>query len=65
VACHGVEGLKERTNSLVFSQLFSTRYEALQAERKIKKWTHRKKEALAYKGWAGLLELTKIENKGR
>ena len=56
---------KRRPIKLVFMQDFSSRYEALTAERKIKKWTRRKKEALMYQGWEGLLKLTKEENRGR
>ena len=54
-----------RPIKLVFFQNFNSRYEALVAERKIKKWTHRKKEALAFKGWDGRLKLTNEENKKR
>ena len=44
---------------VAFVQQFSTRYEALSAERKIKKWTRNKKEALIKDGWTGLINLRK------
>jgi len=39
---------------LVWSQEFSTRLEALEAERRIKPWSRRKKEALIAGDWAAL-----------
>ena len=42
---------------LVFSEIFGSRIEALQAERKIKLWTRKKKEVLISHGWAGILAL--------
>jgi len=39
---------------LVYHELFSTRIEALEAERKLKKWSRKKKEILIEKGWAEL-----------
>ena len=45
--------------TLVFVQNFPSRAEALEAERRIKKWGKRKKETLAHKGWEGILELRK------
>jgi predicted GIY-YIG superfamily endonuclease len=39
---------------LVFMQEFSTRYEALAAEKKLKKWTRVKKELLIFGGWEAL-----------
>ena len=39
---------------LVYHELFSSRDEAFQAERKLKKWTRLKKEILIYKGWEAL-----------
>ena len=44
---------------LVFMQHFGTRYEALCAEQKLKKWTRKKKEALIYEGWEGIIKLRK------
>lgn len=42
---------------LVFAQEFASRAEAIEAERKIKKWGKRKKDALIYKGWEGIIAL--------
>ena len=39
---------------LVYSEIFSTRTEALNAEHKIKKWTRFKKELLINEGWQSL-----------
>ncbi len=44
---------------VIFVQTFASRAEALEAERKIKDWNQKKKEALAYHGWEGLLALKK------
>lgn len=44
---------------LVYYELFATRYEALQAEHAIKKWTRRKKEALISKDFNLLSVLAK------
>jgi predicted GIY-YIG superfamily endonuclease len=44
---------------LVYLEIFASRYEALEAERKIKKWGKRKKYALVMKGWNGIVELRK------
>ena len=44
---------------LVFAQEFASRDEAIDAERKIKKWGKRKKDALVTKGWSGILALRK------
>ena len=35
----------------------ASRAEAIEAERKIKKWGKRKKDALIYKGWEGIIAL--------
>ena len=43
----------------MFMQEFSSRSDALEAERKIKKWGRRKKETLIYKGWEGIIALRK------
>lgn len=39
---------------LVYQELFSSRDDAFQAERKLKKWTRLKKEMLINRGWEGL-----------
>jgi predicted GIY-YIG superfamily endonuclease len=44
---------------VVFSESFASRAEALEAEQKIKKWGKRKKAALSYKGWEGIINLRK------
>ena len=44
---------------LIFVQEFASRSEALEAEIKIKDWSRKKKEALAYRGWEGILALKK------
>lgn len=43
-----------RPVALVWSQDFSTRYEALEAERRIKGWSSAKKEALIAGDWEGV-----------
>ena len=48
---------------LLFSQPLSTRYEALSAERQIKGWTRKKKEALIKADWVSLQELSKSYSK--
>jgi putative endonuclease len=45
---------RRRPVRLVWSQDFQTRYEALQAERRIKRWSRAKKEALIRGDWASL-----------
>ena len=50
-ACHTATRLPVM---LVYSQEFSTRVEALAAERQIKGWSRRKKEALIRGDWAAL-----------
>jgi hypothetical protein len=42
---------------LVFVQECASRAEAIEAERKIKKWGKRKKNALVNKGWEGIIAL--------
>jgi len=42
---------KRRPVRLVYTEKFTSRLEALTAERKIKKWTRRKKEKLIRFGW--------------
>ncbi len=44
---------------LVFAEVFASRVEAIDAERKIKKWGQRKKDALVSNGWEGILALRK------
>ena len=44
---------------LVFVQAMATRNEAFYAERKIKNWSHAKKEALIVKNWNLISELAK------
>ena len=44
---------------VIFVQTFASRIEALEAERKLKDWSRKKKEALAYKGWDGIIALKK------
>jgi predicted GIY-YIG superfamily endonuclease len=44
---------------LVFTEEFGTREEALEAERKIKTWGKRKKEALILGGWQSIINLRK------
>jgi len=44
---------------LVFVQTFGTRDEAFAAERQIKKWTRKKKEALIHSDWCKLKFLAK------
>ena len=48
-----------RPLTLVFSEAFGTRIEALEAERKIKHWTRGKKEALIAGDWSLLHELAR------
>ena len=44
---------------LVFMENFPSRYEALCVERKIKKWTSKKKEALIKGGWPAMQGINK------
>ena len=44
---------------LVFMENFPSRYEALCAERKIKKWTRKKKEILIKGGWEAMEGINK------
>lgn len=50
--------------SLVFSQPFPTRVEALTAERKIKGWSRKKKEAMMRGDWQEVSRLAKSKNLG-
>ena len=47
----------------VFIQRFTTRHEAFSAERKIKKWSRAKKEALIRKDWNKISLLAQRKNK--
>ena len=48
-----------RPITLVFSEGFSSREEALASERRIKGWSRRKKEAMMSGGWAAVSRLAK------
>ena len=48
---------------LIYAEAFSSRIEALEAERKIKTWNKKKKETLAFQGWEGIISLRKKKNK--
>jgi predicted GIY-YIG superfamily endonuclease len=50
---------KRRPVTLVFSDYFGTREEALEAERKIKGWSRAKKEALIKGNWGRLQRLAR------
>ena len=50
---------KRRPVELVWSDKFSTRYEALEAEKRIKGWTRAKKQALIDGDWDLLSELAR------
>ncbi len=50
---------KRRPLALVFSQEFPTREEALAAERQIKGWSRKKKEAMMRGDWAEVSRLAK------
>ncbi len=50
---------KRRPVELVFSQEFTTREEALAAERQIKGWSRKKKEAMMRGDWAEVSRLAK------
>ena len=47
----------KRPLTLEFSEAFATRYEALTAERQVKRWTRAKKEALMRRDWEALQAL--------
>lgn len=49
----------KRPVELVYFQEFVTRVEAISAERQIKKWSRKKKEALIHADWQKLTELSK------
>ena len=46
---------------LVFQEVFTSRIEALEAERKIKTWGKRKKEILINFGWQGFTSAKKVK----
>jgi predicted GIY-YIG superfamily endonuclease len=48
---------------VVFVQRFASRYEALAAERKIKNWSRKKKEALIERDWINLSKFAKKDFK--
>jgi predicted GIY-YIG superfamily endonuclease len=50
-----------RPGSLVFSQYFASRYEALALERRVKGWSRAKKEALIREDWGEISRLAKCE----
>lgn len=50
---------------LMHSQAFETRYEALAAERQIKGWSRKKKEALMRGDWVGISRLAKSKRDDR
>ena len=50
---------KRRPVEFVWSENFSTRYEALEAEKRIKGWTRAKKQALIEGDWELLSELAR------
>ena len=50
---------KRRPLKLVYYQEFTTREEALAAERQIKGWTRKKKEAIIQSDWAEVSRLAK------
>jgi predicted GIY-YIG superfamily endonuclease len=50
---------RRRPVRLVWSQDFATRYEALEAERRIKPWSRAKKEALIRGDWAAVSYFSK------
>lgn len=50
-ACYTSERLPVE---LVFVETFASRFEALEAERKLEKWSKEKKEMLIAKGWEGM-----------
>ncbi len=48
-----------RPLKLIYSQFFPTPFEAIAAEKQIKKWSKRKKEALIHDNWEELKRLAK------
>jgi len=53
-SCHGYTSTRLPVK-LVFLEEFGTRYEALQAERKIKTWNKQKKDIVVNFGWNGFV----------
>jgi len=67
IAEHETGGIKgftadKRPVTLVWSEEFSTRIEALEAERRIKGWSRAKKMALIRGDWQKISELAKSKN---
>ncbi len=56
---------KRRPVELAWSENFSTRYEALKAEKQIKGWTQAKKQALIDGDWALLSDLARNRSERR
>ena len=52
---------RRRPVDLFFSEYFATRDEARDAERQIKGWTRRKKEALMKRDWDELVRLSNLK----
>ncbi len=53
--------LKRRPVELIFLQVFSTRDEAFHAERQIKGWSRKKKEALMQENWEEIKRLNNLQ----
>ena len=51
-----------RSVKLIYTQEFSTRYEALQMERRIKGWSRAKKIALIKGDWMELSRISRLKN---
>ncbi len=53
---------RRRPVELVFSQCFTTREEAREAEKQIKGWSRQKKEALIRRDWDELVRLSNLKS---
>lgn len=53
---------KRRPVKLVFNEMFSSPFDAIRAERQIKGWSRKKKEALICRNFDLLKELSKCKN---
>jgi len=62
-AIAGCYTFKRRPVTLVFSQTFTTREEALAAEQQIKGWSRKKKEAMIRGDWAEVSRLARSSGK--